>query len=175
MVTHLRFNMRAPAIIILLTLFCGSVFSQSKREVDSLLSEVCSTKDSKNIIKSGPAKKLIAYGTKLLPVLTDFFNDTTLTKVTSSCQGRFLSKGEVAIILADKIESMPYYIVTGVQNCLMTFCENNPNRIEFYLYAIKHHGVALFSKKYTAWLNSDDRKKWHPYITNKIPRKAKTT
>jgi hypothetical protein len=148
---------------ILLLLFGKQVLSQPKHQIDSLLSAVCLTQNSKDIIKSKPAKKLMLYGKNLLPTLVDFFKDTTLTLVKSDCQGRFLNRGEVAIIIADHIELMPYFTVTGIQNCTLEFCPNNPNLIEFYLNAIKHDGMASFCKKYTAWLNSDERKKWPPY------------
>jgi hypothetical protein len=165
--------MRSFLIITIFLSFSLTVHSQSKDQVDSLLLSVCLTKNSKDIVKGNQAKKIIAYGNKLLPTLINFFKDTTLTKVKSDCQGRFLNKGEVAIILADKIELMPYFTVTGIQNCLIEFCKNNPNGIEFYLNAIKQNGIEVFSKKYIDWLNSGDRKSWPPYITNKSSRKVK--
>lgn len=148
----------------LILLFGNPVFSQSKVQIDGLLSKVCLTKDSKDIIKCKSAKKLIAYGNNLLPLLTKFFKDTTQTEIKSDCQGRFLNRGEVAIIIADHIEPMPYAAVTGIQNCLLEFCPNNSNAIEYYLSAIKRDGVALFYKRYIAWLNSDERKKWPFYV-----------
>jgi hypothetical protein len=166
-------NMRT-FIIILFASFSLNVYSQSKHQVDSLLSSVCLTKDSKDIVKGSQAKRIIAYGNRLLPTLSDFFSDTTATKVKSDCQGRFLNRGEVAIILADKIELMPYAVVTGIQNCTLEFCKNNPNGIEFYLNAIKQNGIEKFSKKYNAWLDSNERKTWPPSKINKASRKAKT-
>jgi hypothetical protein len=168
-------NIRSIICVILFVAIARfNVYSQSARQVDSLLSAVCLTKQSKDIVKNKQAKKLIAGGTKLLPVLAGFFTDNTLTTVRSECQGRFFNKGEVAIILADHIEMMPYYTVTGIQNCMLDFCKDNPNGIEIYMNVIKGNGIVLFYKNYSAWLNSNDRKKWPPYIANKINRKTKT-
>ena len=49
------------------------------------------------------------------------FTDRTPTKLIPDCIGRYLNKGEIAIILADRIEGMPYAKVTGVQNYTLTF------------------------------------------------------
>ncbi|MFX1621386.1 hypothetical protein JZ972_11070, partial [Riemerella anatipestifer] len=77
----------------------------------------------------------------------DFFTNSTLTNVKSECQKRNLTKGEIAIIIADQIEKMPYALLTGVQNCLLEFCENNPNWIEYYFGWIKNDGIERFKEK----------------------------
>jgi hypothetical protein len=158
-------------IFLLLSLLLGKSFSQSKKEVDSLLSEVNEIENSKYIASSEAAKKIIAYGDKALPLLASFFRDSIITNVKSDCQSVLLTKGEVAIIIADRIELMPYALLTGIQNCLLTFCENNPNLIEYYLDAIRRNGVQLFERKYSDWLISDDRRKWAPYSINKKKKK----
>ena len=39
-----------------------------------------------------------------------------------------------------------------MKNCLLTFCENNPNWVEYYLYAINRDGLSNFQTKYKDWL-----------------------
>jgi len=134
-------------------------FSQTKTEIDLLLNEIAKTKVSKEIAKTEPGKKLINYSLKILPALTEFFTDTAETNVKSECIERNLNKGEIAIIVADRIESMPYFRVTGIQNCLFTFCEKNLNYIEYYFPAIKRDGIENFKSKYIAWLKSEERTK----------------
>ena len=124
-----------------------------------MLNVIAKTKDSKEITKTESAKKLYNYGLKLLPTLTEFFTDQTETNVKSECIERNLTKGEIAIIMADRIEAMPYFRVTGIQNCLFTFCEKNLNYIEYYLPAIKRDGIEKFKSKYIAWLKSNERTK----------------
>lgn len=84
-------------------------FAQSKSEIDNLLNEISESKDSKEITETSQALEIIAYGEKVLPILAEFFIDSTLTSVKSECRNRNLTKGEIAIILADKIEWMPYF------------------------------------------------------------------
>lgn len=50
---------------------------------------------------------------------------------------------------------MPYFVLTGMQNCLLEFCENNPNLIEYYLPWINRDGVLNFKDKYINWLSKD--------------------
>ncbi|HHC79349.1 MAG TPA: hypothetical protein ENK46_05665 [Flavobacteriia bacterium] len=158
-------------LLLLLTIFQVSLaHPQGSIEIDSLLNLISKTVDSKKIIETAPAKKLIAYKEKVLPLLAEFFTDTTQTKVISTCQKRNLTKGELAIIIADNIELMPYFEITGVQNCLLTFCEKNPNLIEYYLWAIQQRRPKSFQKKYIAWLASEERKKWIPLFSRQTKR-----
>ena len=75
--------------------------------------------------------------------------------------------------MADRIEGMPYFKVTGIQNCLITFCENNRNLIEYYLWAIKRDGAEKFKEKYLTWLESDDRIEWTPLFDYKSKKECK--
>jgi len=148
--------------------------AQSKQVLDSLLSPLYDIDNSKNISKAPQAKQIMNYGDKVLPILATYFADTTTTNIKSECQNIYLTKGEVAIILADRIEMMPYMTLTGIQNCLMEFCEGNPNLIEYYLTAIRRDNAKVFKEKYSDWLSSDDRKKWPPHVNNKTVKKKKS-
>tara|TARA_Y100000815_G_scaffold273595_1_gene305256 strand:- start:218 stop:652 length:435 start_codon:yes stop_codon:yes gene_type:complete len=121
-------------------------FSQTKSEIDSLLNGISTIENSKEISKTEQARKIISFEQNSLTTLAIFFTDSTMTKVKSECQERNLTKGEIAIIMADQVEFMPYGTLTGIQNCLLTFCENNPNLVEYYLWAIKRDGVENFQK-----------------------------
>ena len=157
-------------ILILITNFC---FAQSKTEIDSLLNIIAETKDSKEITKTEQAKTLIEYGWKILPNLADFFIDSTETEVKSGCIERNLNIGELAIIIADRIEGMPYSKVTGIQNCLGTFCEKNLNFIEYYLDFIKRDGIKVFQTKYNQWLLSEERIEYKPIFDFKSQAERK--
>ena len=145
-------------ILLTILLNLNLSFSQTESEIDLLLNGISETENSKEITKTEQAKKIIAFGENSLKTLAEFFTDSTLTKVKSECQERNLTKGEIAIIMADRIEGMPYFIVTGVQNCTMEFCENNPNLIEYYLPWIEKDGGKSFQEKYINWLASYERK-----------------
>ncbi|MBL1219173.1 MAG: hypothetical protein D8M59_16975 [Planctomycetes bacterium] len=158
---------------VLISSFC---FSQSKTEIGNLLDGISKIENSKEITKTEQAKKLIEYGWRILPTLAEYFTDTTLTNIKTECHVRILTKGELAIIMADRIEGMPYARVTGIQNCTLTFCEKNANLIEYYLPFIVQDGIEKFKSEYLSWLASDDRIDWTPllnYISKKDLRKLK--
>lgn len=146
-------------IISVLLLNFNLGFSQTESEIDSLLIGIAETKNSKEIIKTVQAEKIKAFGEKSLIILAEFFTDSTMTKVKSECYNRNLTKGEIAIIMADIIESMPYFTVTRIQNCTLTFCENNPNRIEYYFSINNYLNNKVFKERYIEWLFSEDRLK----------------
>jgi hypothetical protein len=149
--------------LFLLLIFLASLsqmsFSQSATEVDSLLLNLYKVDDSKDLSTKPQAKTLMAYGSKALPILASKFTDTAHTQVKSACQNFYLTKGEVAIIMADRIETMPYAKLTGIQNCLLEFCKDNPNFIEYYLFAVRRNGVNSFQNQYLDWLKSRECRK----------------
>lgn len=133
--------------------------------LDSLLLSIYDgVSNSKYISRTKQAKQIISFGRSVLPALSMYFSDTTQTKIRSECQNFNLNRGEVAIVLADRIERMPYFYVTHIQNCTLQFCEDNPNLVEFYFYAIRRDTVQSFQERYVEWLSSDDRKKSTAYI-----------
>ncbi len=160
-------NIRLIILISVLNLNFGS--AQTASEINSLLNGISATENSVGITKTKQAEKIIAFGQNSLPILAEFFSDSTLTKVKSDCQKRNLTKGEIAIIMADRIEIMPYGLLTGVQNCLSEFCEDNPNWIEYYLSWIKADGIENFKIKYSNWLHDEERLDW----PNKLKGKAR--
>ena len=133
------------------------IFAQTKDEIYQLINEI-SVKNSVDIIKTNEAEKIIASNKKSLPILANLFTDNTLTNVKSDCLKRNLTKGELAIIIADKIEGMPYFQLTSVQNCTLEFCKNNPNLIEYYFPFIQKDNKKSFTKKYIDWLKVTERK-----------------
>lgn len=133
------------------------IFAQTKEEFYQLINEI-SVKNSVDIIKTNEAKKIIAYKEKSLPILANFFTNNTLTNIKSDCLKRDLTKGEIAIIIADKIEGMPYFQLTCIQNCTLEFCKNNPNLIEYYFSFIQKDNKKSFTEKYIDWLKSTKRK-----------------
>ena len=161
--------------VLLITFFFIFIFgfSQTKTEIESLLNKIAENKDSKEITITEEGKKLISFGWKSLSMLTYFFTDQTETNVKSECLGRNLTTGEVAIIMADRIEGMPYERVTGIENCTLTFCEKNINLIEFYLPYIQRDGIEKFQMKYREWLASDDSVEWKPVIEYQSNRERK--
>jgi hypothetical protein len=151
--------MRRLLLSLFLTTFCLTSSAQTQCDIDALLAGLSG--QSENITKDSSFIKLIDKGKDLLPTLSIHFTNNTKSKVYSKCTGRLLTLGELAIILADHVEGMPYFTLTGMENCIIQYCDNNPNFIEYYLNFIRF-GITtkLFQKRYDEWLVSSDRKKY---------------
>lgn len=121
-------------------------------EIDRVLS--AADGKSENLIYDKSVQQIIKGGNSNLQPLIEKFPDTTRSNVYSNCCNRYLSKGELALIMADHIDKMPYFLLTGIQNCTQTFCADNPNNIEYYLNIIKEQKeINTVSEKYRKWLN----------------------
>ena len=146
-----------------LILNCFVTFSQQADYIILSLGRVSCK--SERIINDSNAKLIIEKGISILTVLADRFIDSTVSLVYSDCNNRYLTVGELAIILADRVEMMPYFPLTGIENCTMKFCDKNPNLIEYYFNTI-HNRLTIdeFQRRYKAWLKSKNRRKgrWLP-------------
>jgi hypothetical protein len=149
-------------------LFSIASMSQSRVTIDSLLTFGNTVVNSRDLTLNPQAKQIINYGSKALSTLAAHFTDTAKSLIQSDCRDRYLTKGEVAIILADRIEVMPYFLLTRIQNCLADFCKDNPNLIEYYLDAIRRDSVEKFRSRYNQWLTSRERKNWPPHLARRI-------
>ena len=149
--------MRTTLIILVYLIVGYNSNSQSHVQLDSLLSQFQGK--SSAISESQHGKLVYSLGRKSLRELASFFSDTSVSKVFSTCNNRNLTKGEIAMVMADHIEMMPYQLLTGLQNCILIFCEENLNRIEYYFSAIEAMGRPKFTSNYLAWLSSKRRKK----------------
>lgn len=137
------------------------IFGQSEEELQGLLRELGEqTLNSKEIKQNEAAIQIMDYGVEIIPMLIGSFSNSSYTNTYSECQGRDLTIGEIAIILVDRIEPMPYFQITGVQNCLLTFCDKNDNLIEYYLKWDDGRSQIQFADKYSSWFSSEDRKGW---------------
>lgn len=151
---------------ILLTVFSGLTYGQSKVEIENLLTDVCKVRNSKDIIRNESAMKISDYQEDALNVLPEYFTDNSKTEVYSECLKRKLNRGEVAIILCDRIEIMPYFELVGMHNSAFLFCKDNPNFVEPYLNIIKKQSPKNFKEKYVEWLHSEERENSKIYDYN---------
>jgi hypothetical protein len=162
---------RVFIILFLLIVVIPVSNAQSSRLLDSLLSSI--EGNSKYLVTTKSGKAVLQKGKASLLALAQHFQDMSPTGVYSDCRSRYLTKGEVAIILADRIEVMPYFTLTGLQNCTLAFCKDNANLIEYYLGVIRRNGIAQFQRKYQEWLVSIDRKKTYGITHSKVKAKGR--
>ncbi len=144
--------MKKIFLIIIVFLSTNIISAQTKTELSIFLDNISQIQNSKDIIETNDAKKIFEYGENQLKILSHFFADQTKTRIKSDCLNRNLKKGELAIILADNIKRMPYAKLTGIQNCILEFCKENPNLIEFYLPSIAKDNAKKFTQNYNEWL-----------------------
>lgn len=147
---------------ILTLLIAQTAFAQTK-EYTTIILPADLTGTPTSVMSDPGIERLIAKGKNMLPILSKNFADTSLTGVFSTCAGRFLKQGEIAMLIADKIEGMPYLLLTGLENCTFESCDGELLTIEWYLeYIRKRNMISEFSKRYDNWLISAERKKLRP-------------
>ncbi len=146
--------------LFLLFLVSQLGLAQNEDEIKSLLNGIPDSIYANSMKIALQSKRIISFGEKALPVLAVSFTDSTISNNKSRCQQKYLTKGEIAILLADLIEPIPYSTVTGAPSCELFFCQENSVLIEYYLPAIKAYGLENFKKKYLLWLVSNEREEW---------------
>lgn len=164
--------MKAKLIFPLL-FFTIIVNGQTKGEIDSLLTKISNSNNSKDLINLEETMQLINFGEGSIPLLIEFYNDTTTANVYSDCLNSKLNKGEIALIITDHIISLPYFLLTGVQNCRLSFCENNPNLIEFYINSIRRK-PREFIFRFNLWYSLKDQKNSDRKFRNEIEKCQKS-
>ena len=139
--------------LVFILFFTLSAKAQIGENVEREFNKILLTKNSKEISHSSSLVTLQKkYGKSSLVYLAKLFDIPTKTNVYSDCHNRFLTKGEIAIIIADQIDRMPYFELTGIQNCTLTYCDGNPNLIEYYFSYLKSYNE--FQRKYYQYLKS---------------------
>lgn len=115
--------------------------------------------DSKEIKEISCLKQLIARIEDPIFLIDDLDNvDSSM--VYSQCKSRHLTYGEVAFIIMEHIEPIPYSMALGIQNCTHAHCADNANLIEyFYTYWDTYTYDYLFGK-YFEYLHSEERKEF---------------
>ena len=139
--------------LVFILFFTLSAKAQIGENVEREFNKILLTKNSKEISHSSSLVTLQKkYGKSSLVYLAKLFDISTKTNVYSDCHNRFLTKGEIAIIIADQIDRMPYFELTGIQNCTLNYCDGNPNLIEYYFSYLKSYNE--FQRKYYQYLKS---------------------
>lgn len=162
------------SILVILFLFLKlNCFSQTNVEVYSLLKEISLTEDSREIVHTNAGRILLSYDWKVAAILSEYFLDSKKTKVYSDCLERYFTIGEIAIIIADRIDGMNYYRLTLLQNCLAEFCHGNTNLIEYYLSYIHESGLYDFKERYLLWIKSEEYVTSRHLFTDKSKKELK--
>lgn len=116
------------------------------------------TTNSKSITDNSIANSIQERGRPMLPLLMKHLSDTTETCIYSDCIGRNLRLGEVVFTILESVDGIPYFLITGIENCTLTFCDDNPNGIEYYFPAeFDSKRLSRYASNYEEWYYSADR------------------
>lgn len=126
--------------------FEDKITDSIRRTLNNISLEI-SNSDSIDKCKSGI--KLLNAKKAALPQLLRFFKETYPTTIYSKRNNRFLTNGELAIIMAEKIEHPPTALVYGIQVCMPHYLE-----IETYLGNFNRQKNEI-CENYKKWLDEE--------------------
>ncbi|MET0393708.1 MAG: hypothetical protein ABW019_11235 [Chitinophagaceae bacterium] len=133
-------------VLLLLCLHATALLAQIEKTIETQLPQVKAVPYGKgeqpSVAFSDSAylviQKLDKYA---IPFLLEKLKDSSLTGIANTCTGGQYRVGDIALFLINDIEPIPYYMVTGMQWCLLGECGMLPagfldyvagNRIGFY-------------------------------------------
>jgi hypothetical protein len=79
--------------------------------------------------------------------------DTTPTNISSACIPGIYRRGDIAVLLINEIEPIPYATVTHMQGCVPSGCGSIPEGFFLYISANRKH----FQEQYQTYYNSNKR------------------
>jgi len=98
---------------------------------------------------------ILSKDTFAIPELIKLLVDTSTSKVKNINTDTYYKKGDLALILINYIEWVPFYSITRVQWCICCDCGNMPNGFLQYLDANRPE----FQNKYVLYFRSKERRK----------------
>ncbi len=110
--------------------------------------------------------KSIQYNTSLCQIIIETQDPLMLiqelenhdpSRVYSTCVSRYLTYAEVALIVMEHIEPIPYFAALGIQNCTRVKCPGNSNLIEYFFAYWGDYNYEYLLRKYRHYLTSERR------------------
>ena len=98
-----------------------------------------------SILKKGP---------RIIPSLITVLTDTTKTSIIDKCTGKYFTMGQLAYILIDNIERIPFALVTGISADVIRGCSYLADGV---LYYVRYDG-SKFQVQYRAYFYSVRKK-----------------
>ncbi len=158
--------MKAFTIILLLQVLSCQVYAQvSDNSIDKLFNAVTSPphciivrRDSsinKEVTIDSLYLNIIKDGKSAVPYLIRQLIDTTDTKIFSQFLKRYLKRSDLALLLINDIEHIPFAKITRMQWCICCDCINFP--VDFFQYFDKNR--IEFHKNYREYFYSNRQNK----------------
>ena len=162
MVYTLRFALTFLPILLSFAL----VGQDSSTPICDCLARLEQELDSKKI-KDHPCLQRIIGQVKDPVLLIDDLDNVDSSLVYSHCKSRPLTFGEVALIIMERIEHIPYATALGIQNCTHAHCEDNSNLIEYFFSYWDDYTYDYLFDEYRNYLQSVRRQEFIEYWKNR--------
>jgi hypothetical protein len=154
---------RMRVLIILFSFFISSkIFAQDSSIISFRLNQIkkipCTyfkKEISGNQFYDIVFNSILAQDTFAIPSLVNLLTDTTRSKVKKYDSNTYYKKGDLALILINYIEWIPFATLTQSQWCLCCDCGNLPSGFMEYFGANRYE----FQKKYRYYYASEERRK----------------
>lgn len=99
-------------------------------------------------------QSMVKYGAPVIVHLMDMLDDTTVTKLFNSCTNKNYTVGDLAFLLIDEIEWIPFALVIKMQWCTFRACGSLPDYFWDYL----RENRKSFKQNYQTYYYSKERK-----------------
>ncbi len=160
------YSLRFALALLLFSLSFGLDGQDSSTPVCDCLARLEQELDSKEIKDHPCLGRIIGQVEDPLLLINDLDNvDSSL--VYSHCKSRYLTFGEVALIVMERIEHIPYATALGIQNCTHAHCEDNLNLIEYFFSYWDDFTYDNLFDEYRDYLHSSRRQEFIEYLKNR--------
>ena len=155
-------NSMRVATILFAFFMCGKIFAQDASSISIKLNQIekipCSYLKKEISDKKFYDKAfdfILAQDTFAIPALINLLGDTSASKVKNLNSNTYYKKGDLAFILINYIEGVPFALITHSQWCICCDCGNLPKDFLQYVDSNRYE----FQKKYQSYYTSEERRK----------------
>jgi len=157
-----RNSMRTTMILLAFSV-CSKMYAQDSSSISSKLNLIEAIPCS--YLKKGILSKefsdrafdfILAKDTFAIPALINLLADTSASKVKNLDANTYYKKGDLAFILINYIEWVPFALITSSQWCICCDCGNLPKGFLQYVDNNRYD----FQKNYQSYYTSEERLKF---------------
>ncbi len=162
------------ATILFAFFMCGKVLAQDVSSILTKLNQIetipCSYLKNEILDKKFYDKAfdfILAQDTFAIPALINLLGDTSASKVKNLNANTYYKKGDLAFILINYIEGVPFALITHSQWCICCDCGNLPKDFLQYFDSNRYE----FKKDYQSYYTSKERQKFIKRSTKGLKKK----
>ena len=155
-------NIMRVAVILFAFFISSKLFAQDASSISIKINQIetipCSYIKNESLRRKPYDKAfdfILAQDTFAIPALINLLTDTSATKVKNLDANSCYKKGDLAFILINFIEWVPFALITHSQWCICCDCGNLPKGFLKYVDSNRFE----FQKKYQSYYVSEERRK----------------